>query len=163
VPDADRVLDAEEIFRVLAEHEVDYVLIGGLAVQTHGHLRSTADADIIPAPDRLNLERLTDALAELDAVILNPIDTDDELSADLLPRATLWQFATTHGGLDVAHDVPGGAPYADLAGRALVVHLGDIAIRVVSLDDLIRMKLASGRPVDLDDVAALTDETAGEN
>lgn len=61
MPEPDTPLDAEEIFRVLDEHKVEYVLIGGLAVQTHGHLRATADADIIPLPDRTNLERLAAA------------------------------------------------------------------------------------------------------
>ena len=54
-------------------------------------------------------------------------------------------------------EVPGGGPYAELSERALRVRLGDIEVPVVDLDDLIRMKLARGRPVDLADVAALTD------
>lgn len=63
---------AERILRALAEHKVDYVLIGGLAVQTHGHVRTTNDADLIPAPDPANLERLAAALRSLDARVLNP-------------------------------------------------------------------------------------------
>ncbi len=43
-------LDAELILRALADLAVDYVLIGGLAVQTHGHVRTTVDADIVPRP-----------------------------------------------------------------------------------------------------------------
>lgn len=158
MPDTERPLDAEEIFRALDRHGVEYLLIGGLAVQTHGHLRSTADADIIPAPNRANLDRLAAALRDLEAEVLNPMDADPEITVDLLSRATLWQFATPHGGVDVAHEVPGGAPYQDLARRALTVHLDELTIAVVSLDDLIRMKTASGRPIDLADVAALTDD-----
>ena len=56
----------------LLEHDVEYVLIGGLAVQTHGHVRTTNDADLIPAPDPANLGRLADALSSLDARVLNP-------------------------------------------------------------------------------------------
>lgn len=44
--DGDRPLDAERILQTLDEHDVDYVLIGGLAVQTHGHVRMTNDADL---------------------------------------------------------------------------------------------------------------------
>jgi hypothetical protein len=157
VAEPDVPLDAERILRALAEHEVEYVLIGGLAVQTHGHVRTTNDADLIPAPDPANLERLAAALRQLEARVLNPGQEDVQVSAGMLPRATIWQFATRDGGIDVMHEVPGGDPYADLSKRALRVELGDIEVPVVDLDDLIRMKLARGRPLDLADVAALTD------
>lgn len=130
VPAADAPLDAERIVRVLSEHDVDYVLIGGLAVQTHGHVRTTNDADLVPAPNPDNLQRLAGALNELD------------------------------GSVDVIHEVPGGRPYDELSERALHVRLGDIDVPVVDIDDLIQIKLARGRPQDLADVAALTDPDA---
>lgn len=153
-------LDAERILRALAEHGVDYVLIGGLAVQTHGHVRTTNDADLIPAPDPANLGRLADALRSLDARILNPGSENVEIDAKMLPKATIWQFASRDGGIDVMHEVPGGRTYAELRERALAVRLGEIEVPVVGLDDLIAMKLARGRPLDLADVAALTDPEA---
>jgi len=58
------------------------------------------------------------------------------------------------------HEVPGGRPYEELSRRALHVQLGEIDVPVVDLDDLIQMKLARSRPVDLADVAALTDPDA---
>ena len=157
---ADTPLDAERILRALSEHEVDYVLIGGLAVQTHGHVRPTNHADLIPAPAPANLERLATALRELDAKALNPGEEGTVVDAKMLPRATIWQFATRDGGIDVMHEVPGGRPYKELRQRALRVQLGDIEVAVVDLDDLIQMKLARGRPVDLADVAALADPEA---
>jgi hypothetical protein len=163
VPDPEVPLDAERILRALAEHAVDYVLIGGLAVQTHGHVRTTNDADLIPAPDPANLKRLAAALRALDARVLNPGHEKTKVEAGMLPRATIWQFATKDGGIDVMHEVPGGGPYAALSERALHVRLGDIDVPVVDLDDLIRMKLARGRPVDLADVAALTDPDTTES
>lgn len=153
----DTPLDAERILRTLAEHEVDYVLIGGLAVQTHGHVRTTNDADLLPSPEPTNLERLARALRALDARVLNPGQEGMEIDARMLPRATIWQFATRDGGIDVIHETPGGGPYPELRSRALRVMLGDIEVPVVGIDDLIRMKLARGRPIDLADVAALTD------
>ncbi len=153
-------LDAERIFRSLAEGGVDYVLIGGIAVQTHGHVRMTNDVDLIPAPDPANLERLAMALRSLDARVLNPGSEDVAIDARMLPRATIWQFATRDGDIDVMHEVPDGAPFDQLSERALRVRLGDVEVPVVSLDDLIRMKLARGRSIDLEDVAALTDPGA---
>lgn len=150
-------LDAERILRTLDRRSVDYVLIGGLAVQTHGHVRTTIDADLIPAPDPKNMERLAEALRDLGARVLNPGHEDIEIEAKMLPQATIWQFETQDGGIDVMHEVPGGRSYAELSEDALRVKLGEIEVPVVGLDDLIQMKLARGRPVDLADVAALTD------
>ena len=111
VTEPDPPLDAERILRVLQEEGVDYVLIGGLAVQTHGHVRRIASVvDLFPAPDPANLERLATALRTLDARVLNPGQEDVEVDAQMLPRATIWQFATRDGGIDILHDVPGDGP-----------------------------------------------------
>jgi len=155
--EADTPLDAEQIFKALANRNVDFVLIGGLAVQTHGHMRTTIDVDVFPRPERSNLARLADALNDLGARVLNPGSEGLVIDAAMLPRAVLWQFATRHGAIDVLHHAPGAPPYDDLRGRALEIRLGDVALAVAGRDDLISMKRASGRPVDLDDLAALTE------
>jgi hypothetical protein len=153
----DSPLDAESILQALAEHAVDYVIIGGLAVQTHGHVRTTVDVDVYPRPDPSNLARLADALNALDARILNPGSEGAKIDAATLPRATLWQFATPHGAVDVLHDSPGAPPYEKLRERALEIRLGDLKLAVAGRDDLISMKRASARPVDLEDLAVLTE------
>jgi predicted nucleotidyltransferase len=153
----DSPLDAESILQTLAEHEVDYVIVGGLAVQTHGHVRTTIDIDLYPRPEPRNLARLADALNALDARVLNPGSEGMKIDAKALPRATLWQFSTRHGAIDVLDDAPGAPPWDELRRRALVVTLGDLTLAVAGLDDLISMKRASAREVDLEDLAALTD------
>ena len=159
--DHDTPLDAERILRALAEHAVDYVVVGGLAVQTHGHVRTTIDIDVLPRPDRSNLARLADALNALNARVLNPGSEGVSVDANMLPRATLWQFATPHGAIDVLNHAPGAPPYEELRRRALEVRLGDMNIAIAGRDDLINMKRASARPVDLDDIAALTQPEHG--
>lgn len=154
-------LDAQRILEQLARHEVDFVLVGGLAAQTHGNTRMTNDVDVIPEPDPQNLARLAGALRALDARVLNPGHEDLEIDATMFLRATIWQLATSHGDIDVLHEAPGAAPYVELRERALVIALGDLRVAVAGRDDLIRMKLARGRPVDRADVAALTDAEAG--
>jgi hypothetical protein len=152
----DTPLDAARILAALARHSVDYVIVGGLAVQTHGHVRTTVDIDIYPRPDPSNLARLADALNALNARILNPGGEGAKIDAKTLPCATLWQFATSHGAIDVLHDAPGAPPYDELRARALEIRLGDLELAVAGLDDLISMKRAIARPVDLEDLAALT-------
>jgi hypothetical protein len=153
-------LDAQRILEELTRHDVDYVLVGGLAAQTHGNTRMTNDVDLIPAPDPRNLNRLAAALRALEARVLNPGHEELEIDARMLPRATIWQLATPHGDIDVLHDAPGAAPYPELRERALVISLDAACVPVAGRDDLIRMKLARGRPIDRADVAALTDPEA---
>jgi hypothetical protein len=153
-------LDAQRILEELTRHEVDYVLVGGMAAQTHGNTRMTNDVDLIPAPNPQNLDRLAGALRALDARVLNPGHEDLEVDAKMLPRATIWQLATPHGDIDVLQDPPGAAPYPGLRKRALVISLDEARVPVAGRDDLIRMKLARGRPIDKVDVAALTDPAA---
>jgi len=159
MPDGD-ISDPERVFAVLDAHQVDYVVVGGLAVQVHGHVRTTNDLDLIPSPAKRNLTRLADALNELHARVLNPGQEDLSIDARMLPRATLWQFATSAGDIDVLHDAPGAAPFPDLRARALQITLGDLQIPFAGREDLIRMKRAAGRPVDLGDIAALTEPDA---
>jgi hypothetical protein len=160
--DLDTPLDAERILDALAQHAVEYVIVGGLAVQTHGHVRTTVDIDIYPSPDPANLARLAGALNALDAQILNPGSEGLPIDAATLPRATLWHFATRHGAIDVLLDALGAPPYGQLRARALEIELGDLKLAVAGRDDLISMKRASARRVDLEDLAVLTELDAEE-
>ncbi len=148
--------DPQRVFEALAAHRVEYVVVGGLAVQVHGHVRMTNDLDLIPAPNRENVGRLADALNELGARVLNEGCETMPIDAAMLPRATLWQFATAAGDIDVLHDAPGAASFEALRARALEVRLGELLIPFAGRDDLISMKRAAGGPVDLSDLAALT-------
>jgi hypothetical protein len=65
-------------------------------------------------------------------------------------------LATRHGQLHILNQPKGGRPFDDLREAALVVEVDGMEIPIVSLDDLIRMKRAAGRPGDLEDLAALT-------
>lgn len=151
-------LEAERIFEVLDAHEVEYVVVGGVAVQAHGHVRMTNDVDLIPLPTPENLVRLAAALREMQPRVLNPGAEHIEVDARMLPRATLWQISTRYGDIDILHDAPGAAPFADLRRRALVIALAGHEVPIAGRDDLISMKRASGRTIDLSDVAALTEQ-----
>lgn len=153
---AGQPLDLLELFRVLAAGEVDYLVIGGVAAQVHGRRRTTKDLDIMPAPDTPNLRRLARALRELDArpetLASAPPPTAEQLGhAPIVPPLT-----TRHGELHICNTVPGAGPYAGLRARALTTDLAGVAVAIVSVDDLIRMKRATGRPGDLEDIAVLT-------
>jgi hypothetical protein len=166
-PRDDAPSDPVEVFRVLNEHDVDYLIIGGVAVQAYGHVRTTQDVDVIVAPDARNLERLAAALEQLRAR-LKGVDAHllgiDPTDATHLRDGANFGLATRAGGLDVWTDVTelkGARSWEELRERAVTAKVGQQPLRFVHLDDLIRMKLAAGREKDLQDIAALTSQEGG--
>jgi hypothetical protein len=153
------VFDPREILRSLTEHRVEFTVVGGLAVQVHGYMRSTRDLDVVPAPDMLNLSRLGEALADMEARLLRSGRPPNITDPQLLKRAALVPLMTRYGRLDLLHpELAPGAPgsYDKLRANALVVRFRDSEIAVAGLDDLIRMKRAAGRDQDIADIGALT-------
>jgi hypothetical protein len=155
----ERPLRAGEILAALARGGVEFVLVGGIAVQAHGYIRGTGDVDIVPRPSLLNLGRLAEVLVDLEAEVLRataPVNLSDP---QLLKRAPLLPLLTRSGRLDLINiEHLSGAPssFDELRERALVLELDAIEIPVAGLDDLVRMKRAAGRPQDLIDIGALT-------
>lgn len=151
--------DPRQILLALADHDVDFVVVGGVAVQAHGHGRGTRDLDVIPRPDLLNLSRLGESLGALGARLLGGDRPVDVTNPQVLTRAPLVPLITAHGRLDLLNlRLAQGAPstYDDLRTRAFEAQIDGRTIAVAGLDDLIRMKRAAGRAVDLEDIGALT-------
>jgi len=134
---------------------VEFVVIGGFALAPHGYVRATKDLDIVPGPSAANRRRLAAALVELDATVALGDISADELGLRPDERGLAaggnWVLQTHHGRLDVMQDVPGLRDYAQLRAGAVVVD----GVHYAGYDDLIRMKVASGREEDLRDVGAL--------
>lgn len=155
-------LDPARVFATLDRHGVDYLTIGAFAVIAHGYVRATADIDVVVRQDRDNLRRLAAAFAELNAR-LRDIDADlldiDPTDPDVLANGASFTLDTDAGPVDYLNDVPGAGDYDDLRARAVEAHAAGVVVRVVGLDDLIRMKRASSRPQDLRDIANLTQPT----
>jgi predicted nucleotidyltransferase len=159
----DRVLRPSAILRALVEQRVEFIVVGGVAVQAHGYIRATADVDVVPRPTLLNLSRLGEALVELEARARRPAASIDVSDPQLLKRVSMIPLVTRYGRLDVLNfEHLAGAPrsYEELDSRALAITLDGLEIRVSGLDDLLRLKRAAGREQDRLDIAALakTDE-----
>jgi hypothetical protein len=160
-PQRARPLDVGRLLEALARHGVDYVVIGGVATQVHGHRRTTMDLDLTPDPDPANLGRLAAALVELEARPVDPKPRGGEVSATdparLAIAAIVPPLLTRHGQVHILKEPEGARAFEQLSKAALVVEIDGIEVAIASLDDLIRMKRASGRPGDLNDIAALTE------
>ena len=144
--------DAEAIVRVLNEHAVEYVLIGGLACVLHGAPIGTVDVDITPARSEANLARLAAALRELDARLRvpgKPEPVEVPLDARTFRLMRTVTFRTRAGDLDVALLPDGTDGYADLVRGRVEITIDDVVFPVASLADVIRSKAAAARPKDL--------------
>jgi hypothetical protein len=129
---------------------VDYVVVGGVAAQAHGTSLFTGDLDICYASDADNLERLGRTLVALGAR-LRGVAADVPFIPDgrTLRRTQILTLDTPDGPLDLLVDPSGSPGYETLAGRAVKVEWAGSTIKVASLEDLIAMKRAAGRPKDL--------------
>ncbi len=156
-----RALQADSLLAGLQEHDVAFVLIGGLALAAHGVVRGTKDVDIVPDPDPVNIKRLAAALAAMSArVDLGDIDATElgiEPDATGLAQGDNWVLSTALGRLDVMQDVPGSRGYAQLHSGAVAVDVPGVPAPVLcaGFDDLVAMKAAAGRGQDLVDIDAL--------
>jgi len=154
--------DPLSALRTLLEHEVRFVLIGGYAGALRGSPVITGDLDICYARDDADLERLADALRELDAGLRGaPPHVPFLLDARTLRAGDHFTFSTSAGPLDCLGTPAGTKGFPDLDARATDEVVDGITIRVASIDDLIRMKRAAGRPKDriaLEWLSALRDE-----
>jgi hypothetical protein len=149
------VLRPKAILRVLEEHDVKYLVIGGIAARIWGSPRNTDDLDICAAQTRANKKRLAAALTDLNARFRPPGLVQgypppggwDDRSFDSMVNVAL---TTDLGWLDVWFIPDGTEGYSDLIRAASRADLGDgLIVRVADLEDVIRSKAAAGRNKDL--------------
>jgi predicted nucleotidyltransferase len=149
--------------RTLQEHGVRFIVIGGVAGRLWGSPTMTNDVDICYARDQSNLERLAEALLELEAR-LRGVDDDVpfKLDATTLANGQNFTFMTKDGPLDVLGMPSGVNGFDELITNVVEFDLGDgLVLQVCDLDDLIRMKRAAGRAkdrIELEVLAAVREE-----
>jgi hypothetical protein len=149
------------VLGTLTEHGVRFVLIGGYAAALRGSPMLTGDIDVCYARDNENLRALSDALEELSATLRGAPSDIFRLDAATLKAGDHFTFSTKAGPVDCLGTPAGTDGFADLNASATEEDLDGLTVRVASVDDLIRMKLAAGRPQDLIAVewlSALRDE-----
>jgi len=142
--------------------EVDYLVVGGLAVNLYGIPRVTQDIDILISFEKKNVEKLMDILKKLDYLPRVPVD--HMLLADPRTRKTwikekhmkvfsLYHKHNNFKVMDIMILTP--VPYERAKPNRTTVDVEDIKIHLIGLDDLIKMKKVSGREQDLSDIEAI--------
>ena len=143
--------------KTLNRHGVRFVLIGGLGARLHGSPSVTNDTDVCYQRGRENLERLAAALHELGATLRDVgEEVPFQLDASALAAGDHFTFSTHAGKLDCLGTPAGVDGFDELARTAAPLELEGFTVLVASVDALIRMKRASGRPKDLIEVEVLS-------
>jgi predicted nucleotidyltransferase len=157
--------EPSNLFSVLARHGVQFVVVGGFAGAMRGSPVITYDLDICYSREDVNLERLASALRELSAKVRGvEEEVPFQLDAESLRNGDSFTFLTDSGPFDILGTPAGTSGFDDLNAGATDEAMDGITLRVASVDDLIRMKRASGREKDrasLEWLRAIRDETEG--
>lgn len=144
-------LNAEKLLRTLVDHGVEFCVIGAIAAWLQGSPAVTVDLDVMPQRDLDNADRLAAALNALGARGTDGVKVELE-GTDFLG----WQsrrFDTEAGPLDVVPHAAAIGGFEDAATIELA--LGDLSVRVITLDDVIASKEELGRPKDVAALPAL--------
>jgi len=139
-------MDTEDLLRLLKEHKVDFVIIGATAFPVHGYVRATLDIDIFIRPKRQNAERTWNALKEFG------YDMSDVSVDDLLTKKVLIRQYDVESDI---HPFVKSVTFEKVWRNKVEAEFGEIRVFFASLDDLIEMKKAAGRPQDLQDLKYL--------
>ncbi len=154
-------LDIPRLLDTLDRHDVEYLLVGGVAANAYGARRPTDDLDCLPRRTAANLDRLAAAMRELHAR-LHVEGLSDEEASDLpvrvvgatLARMEISTWRTDAGARDVLADIPDRAgrhrSFDELIVRAQRLELSGLVVHMAALDDVIESKQWADRPKDRD-------------
>lgn len=150
------------LLSALSEANVDYVLVGGLAVSLHGYQRVTMDVDVVLALNDSNLSRFIDCARAANLKPVLPVPLDSLRNAALIDQwhreKGLLAFALR--GPEVMATVIDVlvrpvVPFETLKRNAIAKRAGTLSIPVASLDDLVTLKTGTGRSKDALDIEEL--------
>ena len=134
--------DFKDFIKFLNSNNVCYLLVGGWAVGIYGNPRATKDIDFLVAIDDENLIKLERALLEFGAP---PVDLEH-----FKERGNVIRMGSSPVQIDIINEAT-GIEIKDCYSRRKMIKVEDIEISIISKEDLVRNKKASGRTRDLAD------------
>ncbi|HEY2413309.1 MAG TPA: hypothetical protein VGI40_13750 [Pirellulaceae bacterium] len=151
-----------ELIPLLHRAGVDFILIGGGAASAHGVARTTFDVDVLCARSGENLQRIINALRDFEPYPRGaPRGLPFLWDAATLKAGLNFTLSTTLGFLDLLGEVTGGGTYEQVLPFTIIGEIYGMPVRIVTLEKLIQLKRAAGRPKDfevLSELQALLDE-----
>ena len=135
------------ILEVLNKHNVEYIVVGGVAAVIHGAPMTTFDLDTLVKVNSANAERLVRALSELEAHFREHPNLLNPTTEDILAGGHLL-LMTSAGPLDVLGFIGNNQRYDDLIGASSEIQTSMGSLRLLNLEELIEQKKRMDRPKD---------------
>jgi predicted nucleotidyltransferase len=152
----------EEIFRVFQKHKVKYVIVGGIAVNLLGGMRSTADLDILVEMSDDNLKKIVRILRDQGYRVKQPVDpmriADIKTRKDWIEKKHMkaFNFYKEDELKEVDLIIESPVSYQEAKKSVKRIKVDDLTLPVISIDKLIEMKKKTGRAIDKLDIEELT-------
>ncbi len=151
-----------DLFRMLQEESVDYVVVGGLAINLHGVERATMDVDLVLAMDESNLRRFLAAATRLKLKPSLPVSIESLCDAKQLDAWVREKHLIAFPLRPASPNVPTvdiivrpAVPFEQMHGNRIEKEVGGVRLSLASIDDLISLKTGTGRKQDASDIEAL--------
>ena len=145
---ADRTPDFERLLRTLVDHQVEFIVVGGVSAVLQGAPIMTLDLDVVHRRSPENIENLMRALEDLEAEYRGLESRRIVPSRSHLRSSGHQLLMTSHGPLDILGAIGAGRSYEDLLPLCHDLAVGDLTIRVLSLEALIQIKEEVGQSKD---------------
>jgi predicted nucleotidyltransferase len=146
----------EALIKTLAEGDVEFILVGGMAGIAHGASRLTQDVDVVYARDDANLDRIARVLQPHKPYLRGaPPGLPFTLDRVTLRNGLNFTLTTTIGDLDLFGEIAGGGGYAALRSECIELEVFGVRCLCLDLPKLIAVKRAAGRPKDFEAIAEL--------
>jgi hypothetical protein len=150
------VTDFAALIPLLVANDVEFIIVGGAAATAHGSARLTLDLDVVYSRDNVNLERIVRALTPSQPYLRGtPPGLPFEWSVETLKKGLNFTLITTLGALDLLGEIVGGGGYDELKPETIKIEVAGAECMCLSLQRLIEVKRAAGRPKDLEAIAEL--------
>jgi hypothetical protein len=147
--------DYRDMLHALSDEKARFLLVGAYALAAHGYPRATMDIDIWVMPSPQNADAVLKALRRFGAPLLNLT------KEDLQQEGTVFQIGVAPRRIDII-TAASGLQFEEAYARSLSVTIEGIEVRILSIDDIIRNKRASGRTKDLADAEILESAKSSE-
>ena len=139
----------ERISEILLSEDVEFIVVGGQAEWLFGSARPTFDVDICYRRTRENLVRLANALRKLRPSLRNaPADLPFQIDEQSLALGCNFSFDTPFGDLDLLGYLEPVGDFEAISPNVETTDIGGFNVKVISLDDLIKIKEYIRRPKD---------------
>jgi hypothetical protein len=150
------VPDFLSIIKLLTGHEIDFIVVGGVAANLFGSARLTYDLDIVYSRKEDNLQKMVTAFQNTNPYLRGaPPGLPFKLDFRTLRNGLNFTLTTDLGPIDLLGEIPGARSFEELINDSVEINESDLRFRCVTLTRLIELKNAAGRPKDLESLAEL--------